>query len=148
MKRPFLFLLLLLAACQPAAEPVQTPMLIEGGETLRLDLEETAPDDVEQRPFLLLTLDISNAQTEQPIAANVWVWVDGSEETAVCQNVAQCQIQLAAVENQFYWLRVEAQGYGVWENAIRARTFSSRSLTLPVRLHQLMPEAKGGDLLS
>ncbi|MEM7113069.1 MAG: hypothetical protein AAF614_11600 [Chloroflexota bacterium] len=142
---------LLLVACRETVhvnpEPTRIPGILKQGDTVRIDLEETAADAVEERPYLLLNVVIIDAETETAVLADLSLRLEGDGQDDVfqalggCQHVAVCQLQLATIEELFYWIRVEAAGYDVWESRIRAKTFSTRKMDLPVRLRRSQPSA-------
>ncbi len=114
----------------------------------RLELPETAPEDVEERPFMIVKLEIMDGQTEQPIKASVHFAVRNYGEAEyinsrrdVCGYVSVCRLQVPANDKVIYKIEVERQGYKLWAVEMRTRSLSTRTMIVPVRLVRVGREA-------
>ena len=119
--------LLLLSSCTGTAGPEHvlnmapnveatispTPMLLPTPK-IRIELPETAAEDVEQWPFMNIELIIMDGLTEQPIAANIHFAIRKYGETEykdnrrdVCGYVATCRLEVPATDRVVYRIEVE-----------------------------------------
>ncbi len=108
---------------------------------VRVELPETAPGDVEKRPFMNIKLEIMDGQTEQPIAANVHFAIRDYGEAEykddrrdVCGFVSSCRLEVPATDRVVYKIEVERVGYKLWAVEVRTRSLSTRTMYVPVRL--------------
>ncbi len=120
-------------------------LILQSGEQIRLELDETAPEDVEENPLLTITLFLQDEATGKPVMGDVFLYQKLPHESLdvvamlpmiPCEGVHVCFLQdIPPLADGHVWLiQVRAEGYQDWALEMNFNSKSSRTMELPVKL--------------
>ena len=120
-------LILLLAAC--ATQTTQpTTQSIPPRDSIRQDVPSDTSPTVEN-PLLYLDITITDAQTGQPVSADVTI-DDGTE-------YAVTSLQVVVAANHPHTITVTAPGYKLWDSTLRTNLHHHKRMELSIKLEPL-----------
>lgn len=121
----------LFVACSP--DPTEGERLAPG-ERLRAPVEPVA-GPTEENPTVTLQVKVSDAETEQPVAATIMV--DGR---IIETDTTELQLRLPGrLRDRRVPIVISALGYKEWGTTVNWNVNHSRILEAPIRLNKLAP---------